>query len=91
MTERQLRPYHPAWWLLAGIRLYRRTLSPLLRPSCRYYPSCSAYALEAIEIHGAGRGGWLAVRRISRCHPWKPGGLDPVPPADPESPRLASH
>jgi putative membrane protein insertion efficiency factor len=61
------------------IRLYRRALSPLLGPRCRYYPSCSQYALEALEEHGALRGLWLALRRIGRCHPLHPGGFDPVP------------
>lgn len=66
--------------LLTGpIRLYQRVLSPLLGPRCRFYPSCSHYALEAIERHGALRGSWLAGRRIARCHPLNEGGLDPVP------------
>jgi len=62
------------------IRLYQRALSPLLGPRCRYYPSCSQYALEALEEHGALRGSWLALKRIGRCHPLHPGGFDPVPP-----------
>jgi putative membrane protein insertion efficiency factor len=62
------------------IRLYQLIVSPWLGPRCRFYPSCSNYALEALETHGMLRGGWLALRRIGRCHPWHPGGLDPVPP-----------
>jgi putative membrane protein insertion efficiency factor len=61
------------------IRLYQLLLSPLLGPRCRFYPSCSRYATEAIRRHGLGRGGWLALRRLSRCHPLNPGGIDPVP------------
>jgi putative membrane protein insertion efficiency factor len=63
------------------IRGYQLLISPLLGPNCRYYPTCSAYAMQAVEIHGALRGGWLALRRIARCHPWHEGGYDPVPAA----------
>lgn len=65
--------------LLGGIRFYRRYVSPFKAPSCRYYPTCSAYALEAIEKHGPVKGSWLSLKRIFRCHPWKPGGYDSVP------------
>jgi putative membrane protein insertion efficiency factor len=65
--------------LVVLLDVYRRFVSPLLGPRCRFYPSCSAYALEAVQVHGALRGSWLAVARLSRCHPFHPGGLDPVP------------
>jgi putative membrane protein insertion efficiency factor len=65
--------------LLGLIRLYQILLSPLLGPRCRFHPSCSQYALVAIERHGPVRGGWLALRRVARCHPLHPGGEDPVP------------
>ena len=65
--------------LIALIAGYRYFLSPLLGRSCRFFPSCSEYAAEALRRHGALRGSWLAVRRIARCHPWHPGGYDPVP------------
>jgi putative membrane protein insertion efficiency factor len=66
--------------LLAGlVRGYQLVISPLLPPSCRFMPSCSQYALEAIVRHGAVRGTWLAARRLVRCHPFHPGGFDPVP------------
>lgn len=66
--------------LLVLLESYRRWISPLLGPRCRFAPSCSAYAAQAVGEHGAGRGSWLAVRRIARCHPFHPGGHDPVPP-----------
>jgi putative membrane protein insertion efficiency factor len=70
----------PAARLLAlPVRAYRLFLSPLLGQNCRYTPTCSAYALEALEWHGALKGGWLAVRRIARCHPWGSCGVDDVP------------
>ena len=61
------------------IRAYQVGISPLFPASCRYYPTCSSYAIEALEKHGAISGSWLAVRRIARCHPFRPGGFDPVP------------
>jgi hypothetical protein len=65
--------------LLGAVRGYRRFVSPLLRPRCRFHPSCSAYAEEALRRYGAARGTWLAVRRVGRCQPFHPGGYDPVP------------
>ena len=79
MTSSKLRPYQPGWWLQKLILLYRLVLSPVLGRKCRYLPSCSEYAYESIEEHGALRGTVLAVRRIGRCHPWHEGGYDPVP------------
>ena len=69
----------PRRTLMGAVRAYQLVLSPLLPPSCRFTPSCSAYALEALSRHGALRGTWLAARRLARCHPWNPGGYDPVP------------
>ena len=69
----------PRRLLLALIRGYQRVLSPALPPSCRFHPSCSQYALEAVGRYGALRGAWLAARRLARCHPFHPGGFDPVP------------
>jgi uncharacterized protein len=66
--------------LLSAIRFYSRAISPALPPRCRFYPTCSAYAAEAITRHGAGRGSWLALRRLLKCAPWHPGGVDLVPP-----------
>ncbi|MFP4130517.1 MAG: membrane protein insertion efficiency factor YidD [Thiohalospira sp.] len=65
--------------LVLVVRLYRYLVSPLLGPRCRFHPTCSCYAEEAVRRFGAVRGGWLAVRRLARCHPWHPGGVDPVP------------
>jgi uncharacterized protein len=76
----QERRLSPAGWLLVGLlTVYRRFVSPLLGARCRFYPSCSTYALEAVQLHGAAKGSWLAVRRLSRCHPFHRGGIDPVP------------
>jgi putative membrane protein insertion efficiency factor len=69
----------PRTVLILLVRVYQITLSPLLPTSCRYYPSCSTYAIEALERHGAIRGGWLTLRRLVRCNPFTPGGYDPVP------------
>lgn len=70
--------------LLVGlVTLYRLLVSPVLAPSCRYWPSCSEYAIEALRSHGAARGSWLAAKRLCRCHPWSAGGVDHVPPAAP--------
>ncbi|MBN2646609.1 MAG: membrane protein insertion efficiency factor YidD [Thiotrichales bacterium] len=74
----RLNPFYWLFYLL--IRFYQLFISPLLGPRCRFYPSCSHYALEALQVHGLFKGSWLAIRRISRCHPGHPGGLDPVPP-----------
>jgi hypothetical protein len=66
--------------LKAPIRFYRKFISPLKPPTCRFYPSCSQYALQAIDEYGALQGSWMAVKRVARCHPFHPGGYDPVPP-----------
>jgi putative membrane protein insertion efficiency factor len=65
--------------LIALLRAYQFALRPMLGANCRFYPSCSEYAREALERHGAGRGSWLALRRVGKCHPYHPGGFDPVP------------
>ena len=68
--------------LLAAIHSYRLLVSPMVGPACRYHPSCSAYAEEAIQVHGPSRGGLLAIRRLLRCHPFREGGFDPVSPGE---------
>jgi putative membrane protein insertion efficiency factor len=77
------RPHFLLWLLALPLRLfvwlYQKLVSPMLPPACRYHPSCSAYAAEALELHGAAKGSLLAVWRLLRCHPWARGGLDPVP------------
>ncbi len=77
-------PSLPARILMLPIRAWR-LISVHLPPRCRFHPSCSQYALEALTVHGAARGSWLAVRRVGRCHPWHDGGLDPVPPPNTRS------
>ena len=77
--------------LMAMVRFYRSFISPLTPPSCRYQPTCSAYALEALERHGAIRGSWMAARRILRCHPWGGSGYDPVPGADGDAEQLVEN
>jgi putative membrane protein insertion efficiency factor len=78
MSGERLSP--ATWTLLLPIRIYRRLISPLLPPTCRFTPTCSTYAVQALKTHGALRGTWLTVRRVARCHPFNPGGYDPVPP-----------
>lgn len=68
-----------AWPLVALVRVYQLVISPLRPPTCRFYPSCSAYAITALQRFGPITGSWLAVRRLFRCHPWNPGGVDHVP------------
>ena len=82
---------NPLTWLLSGlIRIYRVAISPMFPPHCRYWPTCSAYALEAVHRHGPAKGSWLALRRIARCHPWGGSGYDPVPGTD-ENPQEIVH
>ena len=71
----------PARMLVLLVRGYQLLISPMLGPRCRFHPTCSQYAVEALQTHGAVKGGWLALRRLLRCHPLHPGGHDPVPPA----------
>ncbi|KAB2344687.1 membrane protein insertion efficiency factor YidD [Actinomadura rudentiformis] len=84
------RPSLAARGLMLLVRAYRRFLSPLLGQQCRFQPSCSAYGLEALQVHGALRGTWLTVRRIGRCQPFHRGGYDPVPPRRGDAPSKTS-
>lgn len=81
----------PGLLVLGLLRFYQRFVSPLSPPSCRYYPSCSSYAITAVSRHGAARGTWLAVGRVLRCHPWAAGGVDDVPPARSSHSLLHAH
>jgi putative membrane protein insertion efficiency factor len=74
----------------APIHAYRRFISPIKPPTCRFYPTCSEYALQAIDKYGPAKGGWLALKRICRCHPFHPGGIDHVPPTVEELARQAN-
>lgn len=69
-----------SWLIIKLVRFYQLFISPIIGPRCRFYPSCSHYTIEAIQVHGILKGGWLAIKRIGRCHPGNPGGVDPVPP-----------
>ncbi|MEA1989515.1 MAG: membrane protein insertion efficiency factor YidD [Pseudomonadota bacterium] len=68
-----------AWIIILLVRFYQLFISPILGPRCRFYPTCSSYTIEAIKTHGVLCGSWLAIKRIGRCHPANPGGVDPVP------------
>jgi len=70
----------PRRLILGALTVYRYALSPLMGPRCRFEPSCSAYASDSVSRFGAIRGGWLGIKRVCKCHPWHPGGYDPVPP-----------
>ncbi len=72
----------PSALIIGLARFYQLLVSPVIPQTCRFHPTCSGYAIEAVRTHGAFRGGWLALRRIARCHPWSAGGYDPVPEGD---------
>ena len=90
----RLAPLAPRSVVIVVLRIYQLTISPMLGPVCRFAPSCSSYAVEAYRGHGTIRGSWLTARRLLRCHPWDPGGYDPVPPSArhgrPEQPMLTA-
>lgn len=86
----RLVPRLPVLLLVLVLRAYQLLVSPMLGPTCRFYPSCSAYAVDALRTHGLFRGVWLTVRRLLRCHPWNPGGVDLVPPRAGRQPHRAS-
>ena len=73
--------------LIGLLHVYQHWISPALPPTCRFYPTCSAYAIEALQVHGVVRGSWLTLRRLLRCAPWHAGGIDPVPPRRPRPAR----
>lgn len=79
VTDNARKPSLLSYVLLGVVQFYRYFISPLLAPRCRFYPTCSQYALDAIRLHGGIKGGWLAAKRIVRCHPLSEGGEDPVP------------
>jgi uncharacterized protein len=81
-NPRESRKTFGAWWLLAFVQFYKIFFSPFLGGACKFYPSCSNYAQEAIELYGARRGSWLALKRLGRCRPFTKGGFDPVPDAE---------
>ena len=86
MTEQSAEPVSPGARAVMGSTLvYQKVLSPIFGGNCRFHPSCSHYGYEAVQVHGAAKGSWLAVKRIGRCHPFHEGGLDPVPPREPRS------
>jgi putative membrane protein insertion efficiency factor len=81
----------PALLLIGLFRVWQLLASPTYGQTCRFYPSCSAYGVQAVHDHGAVRGGWLTLRRIARCHPWNPGGYDPVPSTNGSAAQAADH
>jgi uncharacterized protein len=87
VAEQAPRRSLPTRAMIALLRGYQVWVSPAFPPMCRFYPSCSAYAIEALQVHGPMAGSWLTLRRLLRCHPWHPGGIDPVPPRRPRSAR----